>query len=192
MDFVNGCVRKYLSDECGLGTDADPGWTIATTAVVAGRGVVATKDYCPGDVIFVDAPLIVSPRVVVGGSPVVVCPVCYAAAAAAATGCPAGCGWPVCGKLCASRPEHSAECRYVRLLRPGTADDKSWSVGVYNAVAPVRGLLTFRDGPHGCFLDVLQQKSTLRPVFEVYTFMGVNRFGKKKRLIFVSATFLST
>lgn len=171
MDFVNDCVRTYVSavehDERRGATAEDCGWTIVTgPATVAGRGVVATKDYGVGDVIFTDAPLIVSPRVAVPAVTVatVVCSVCYAAAAAA-MGCPAGCGMPVCGPQCAGQAVHSTECRYVRRLRP--KGERPWSVAVYNAIAPIRGLRAFRDGPYAFFLDVLQKKSSDKPAFEV-------------------------
>lgn len=172
MDFVNDCVRTYASavdaGDGGHGSAAtaeNRGWTIGTgSAAVAGRGVVATKDYGVGDVIFTDVPLIVSPRVAVPATAAVICSVCYAAAAAV-VGCPAGCGMPVCGPRCAGLPVHSAECRYVRRLRP--KGERPWSVAVYNAIAPIRGLRAFRDGPYGFFLDVLQKKSSDTLAFEV-------------------------
>lgn len=106
MDHVNDCVRKYLTDGGVAGTTAGD-WTIvdgaestAARTVVAGRGVVATKDYGEGDVIFVDVPLIVSPRAVVRvDRERPVCPVCYATVTAAVTECPGGCRLPVCYKF---------------------------------------------------------------------------------------------
>ncbi|XP_027843219.2 SET domain-containing protein SmydA-8-like [Aphis gossypii] len=167
MDDINDCVKKYLSQS---GVKDYGGWTIcAGSATVAGRGVVATRDYNAGDVIFVDVPLIVSPRAIGPdgtGSPV--CPVCYAAVTTP-IGCPGGCRWPVCGRQCADRPEHRDECRYVRQLRPkvtNKSDGQTWSVGIYNAITAVRGL-SIRRGEYKYFLDVLQKKLTERPTFEV-------------------------
>lgn len=175
MDSINDCVKKYLSD-LGGGDVGDLGWTImgagdSAVTVVAGRGIVATRDYSVGEVIFVDGPLIVSPRVIAPGRttavPGPICPVCYASAVVAQSirVCPGGCGLPVCGPRCADSSEHEAECRYVRQLRPGTAG--TWSVGVYNAVAPIRGRLVLKNGPYQRFRDVLQKKSGNEPVFEV-------------------------
>jgi len=168
MDDINDCVKKYLSQS---GVKDYGGWTICTgSATVAGRGVVATRNYNAGDVIFVDVPLIVSPRTISPdgtGSPV--CPVCYAAVTTP-IGCPGGCRWPVCGRQCANRPEHRDECRYVRQLRPkvtNKGDGQTWSVGIYNAITAVRGL-SIRRGEFKYFLDVLQKKLTERPTFEVF------------------------
>lgn len=171
MDFVNCSVDGYLADN---GASRD-GWTVVAAdddgTVAAGRGLVATKDYGPGDVIFVDTPLIVSPRVTGPASPPPVCPVCYETATASA-GCPGGCGWPVCGRHCAQRPGHADECRYVRSLGPKTGG--GWSVGLYNGIVAVRALTVLKAGPYERFLDILQKKSTDRPVFEVSARMFFN------------------
>ncbi|XP_022168889.1 protein msta-like [Myzus persicae] len=166
MDAINDCVKNYLSHSGG--DVVVGGWTISTgTATVAGRGIVATRDYSVGDVIFVDVPLIISPRAMgtdSTGSPV--CPVCYDILITA-IGCPGGCQWPVCGRQCADSPEHRDECRYVRKLRPKTkSDGQTWSVGIYNAITAVRGL-SIRDGEYKYFLDVLQKKLTDKKMFEV-------------------------
>ncbi|XP_026818652.1 SET domain-containing protein SmydA-8-like [Rhopalosiphum maidis] len=165
MDAINDCVKNYLSQR---GVKSYSGWTIcAGSATVAGRGVVATRDYNAGDVIFVDVPLIVSPRTIspdCTGSPV--CPVCYAVVTKP-TGCPGGCQWPVCGSKCANRPEHRDECRYIRQLHPKTkSDGQTWSVGIYNAITAVRGL-SIKHGEYEYFLDVLQKKLTEKFTFEV-------------------------
>ncbi|CAI6359665.1 unnamed protein product [Macrosiphum euphorbiae] len=168
MNAINDCVKNYLS-HCGGGIKGYGGWTISTgSETVAGRGVVATRDYSVGDVIFVDVPLIVSPRALgtdgTGSWPV--CAVCYSEMTTP-TGCPGGCRLPVCGRQCADRPEHRDECRYVRQLRPKTkSDGQTWSVGIYNAITAVRGL-SIKDGKYRFFLDVLQKKSTDKLTFEV-------------------------
>lgn len=182
LESINDRVREYLRDQ--QSGHVRDGWTIGCSdhddddddnddapSVVAGRGIVATRDHGVGEVIFVDVPLIVSPRAVQRRQPqqgpAAVCPVCYGPPATAA-GCPAGCRLPVCGRRCADAPGHLNECRYVRGLGPGPGpDDGWWSAGVYNAIAPVRGLLTLKDGPYRCFLDMLQKKATDKPMFEV-------------------------
>lgn len=184
LDLINDCVREYL---CAQRSDcAGDGWTIGcsggdsdngdegSSSVVAGRGIVATRNHSVGEVIFVDTPLIVSPRAVQRRHPqlglTAVCPVCYGPpAAATANGCPAGCQLPVCGQRCADQPDHSGECRYLQRLGPVTDNDGRWLTGVYNAIAPVRGLLALKDGPYRCFLDILQKKYTEKPVFEART-----------------------
>lgn len=195
MNFIDGFAKKYLHENARCFSRADTagdctttvrdsqyfGWTIAaarddgTSAVVAGRGMVATRDYGEGDVIFVDTPLIVSPKVIVGADDSPVCSVCYTVITSSSAAdqstlvtpcCPGGCRSPVCGRTCADRPEHFDECRYVRQLCP-ISPNRTWSVGVYNAIAPVRGLISTSNGPYKCFLDMLQKKSTTKPVFEV-------------------------
>ncbi|XP_025196722.1 SET domain-containing protein SmydA-8-like [Melanaphis sacchari] len=166
MDAINDCVKKYLSQS---GVKNYGGWTICGgSATVAGRGVVATQDYNTGDVIFVDVPLIITPRVISPDdntrSPV--CPVCYTEVTTP-TGCPGGCRWPVCGRQCADRPEHREECRYVRKLRPKIKNDgQTWSIGIYNAITAVRGL-SIRNSEYKYFLDVLQKKLSEKLTFEV-------------------------
>jgi len=169
MDAINDCVKNYLS-HVGGGLKGYDGWAISTgSATVAGRGVVATRDYNVGDVIFVDVPLIVSPRAITDGTGSPVCPVCYSVVTTP-TGCPGGCQWPVCGRQCADHPEHRDECRYVRQLCPKTKNDgQTWSVGIYNAITAVRGL-SIRDGEYKYFLDVLQKKLTDKLTFEVFLY----------------------
>lgn len=168
MDAINDRVKNYLS-HVGDELKYYDGWTISTgSATVAGRGVVATRDYNVGDVIFVDVPLIVSPRALgTDGTGSPVCPVCYSVVTMQ-IGCPGGCQWPVCGRQCADHPEHRDECRYVRQLCPKTkSDGHVWSVGMYNAITAVRGL-SIRDGNYKYFLDVLQKKLTDKLTFEVF------------------------
>ncbi|XP_025409143.1 SET domain-containing protein SmydA-8-like [Sipha flava] len=165
-DRVNRCATAYLRDAVEPSVSA-VGWTIGSgPAVSAGRGVVATKDYAEGDVILVDAPLIVSPRTLTGVAESPVCPVCYVAPGLAATGsCAGGCGLPVCSDRCSNDPAHADECRYVRRLRPKT-DGSRWSAAVYNAVTAIRGLAV-NGGAHKSFLDLLQKKFTDKPTVEV-------------------------
>lgn len=186
-------AKKYLSEErrrqraasrCDYDRDHDRdrddahdlGWTIvegASGLTVAGRGVVAAKEYETGDVIFVDTALMFAPRVAVrGNSPL--CSVCYAAAAAAAlVPCPRGCGLPVCRERCADRPEHREDCDYVRRLGPKIDDGRGWSLGVYNALAAVRSV-SLKKSRYRHFLDVLQKKSANKPVFEVFIHLRVD------------------
>lgn len=196
IDAVNDCVKSYLSCvDGGGGIEAcNGGWTISTgSGTVAGRGVVATRDYSVGEVIFVDVPLIVSPRAMVAnctGSPV--CTICYAVLMKP-TGCPGGCLLPVCGHQCADRPEHQDECRYIRKLRPKTmSDGQTWSMGIYNALTAVRGL-SIRDGGYKYFLDVLQKKVTDKPMFEVflilYYYFTAMGCCVSKKCLFTATTF---
>lgn len=164
---ADSLAKGYLSDERRRSgrteVDGSGGWTIAEAGLtVAGRGVVATRDYGVGDVIFVDTALVVAPRVEARGRRPL-CAACYAAVAVAVA-CPRGCRLPVCDARCADRPEHSRDCLYVRGLRPKPGD--AWSVGLYNALAAIRSV-SLKDGRYARFLDVLQKRSTNRPVFEV-------------------------
>lgn len=171
LDFVNDRATAYLTDgeRRRRRRRSVGGWKIADCETVAGRGVLATRDYEPGDVIFVDVPLIVSPRATAAADGPV-CPVCYSAvSAAAAAACPGGCRMPLCGQSCSGRPEHAdSECGYVRRLRPKPGDGATaWSASVYDAIAAVRGVVAFKHGRYRCFLHVLQQRSSDKPVFEV-------------------------
>ncbi|XP_050438307.1 SET domain-containing protein SmydA-8-like [Adelges cooleyi] len=173
MIRLNGRVAEYLSSTVVGAIDGrdNAGWTIsaANGTTVAGRGLVAVRDYAPGDVIFADAPLLTSPRVLLADEDKrPMCAVCYRDDEPL-RGCPGGCGWPVCDVVCARSATHTRECEYMRRLRPKVVhrDDAGWTVGLYNAIAAVRGLVALKKGPFGFFLNVLQKKSTDKPVLEV-------------------------
>lgn len=181
IDLINGYAKKYLSERCGVNV-CDNGWTIANggkdSAVIAGRGLIATRNYSAGDMIFVDKPLFVSPRVITPSTAGRrVCPVCYAATTSST--CLGGCRWPVCSVKCAGHPDHVDECRYVRTLLPksSTVDGKDHfneSVSAYNGITPVKSVISLRKSEYKLFIDILQKKSTKNPVFEVPIYMNIN------------------
>lgn len=178
IDLINVYAKKYLYKQCGVNV-CNSDWMIANSgndsAVIAGRGVIATRNYDIGDVIFVDKPLFVSPRVITpstAGHPI--CPVCYAATASST--CLGGCQWPVCSVKCSDHPDHVDECRYVQKLLPksSTVDSKynfNDSISVYNGITPVKSVRLYKNNEYKFFIDVLQKKSTNKPAFEVGVFL---------------------
>ncbi|XP_050530308.1 SET domain-containing protein SmydA-8-like isoform X2 [Daktulosphaira vitifoliae] len=160
---LNNSIAQYLLSE-NDSSDMD-GWTVSENTV-AGRGLIATKNYNPGEVIFMDVPLIKSPRVLLNNeaNKNLICAVCFQNGPLQA--CSGGCRWPVCNTKCAKSKLHTVECAYIRCLRPNSSSSE-WSIGLYNAVAAVRGLTMFKEGSYNYFYNTLQKNTTVKPVFEV-------------------------
>ncbi|XP_046736769.1 SET domain-containing protein SmydA-8-like isoform X2 [Diprion similis] len=137
---------------------------IVGESLVGGRGLFATKDIVVGELIFVDAPLIVGPRTRDKHLPL--CVVCYK------TGCPLfpcdkGCSLPICSSACELSTKHDAECSLLRAWKPTCGS--SWSIDLLRALVPIRALLLgdqqrdllytlqWHSGPqHGSEIDLLK------------------------------------
>lgn len=90
---------RHLRDQGidGVHGDSTPPWEIIKSPL-GGRGVVATRDLLPGDLVLVDAPLVLGPRAGCDGAP----PVCVGCHRPRPTSelraCPRGCRLPVCAR----------------------------------------------------------------------------------------------
>lgn len=131
--LVNALLHRHLESR---GLQADRGSWKIDYSTLGGRGMFATRDIDQGELIFVDAPLVVGPRCYNKYLPM--CINCYK------SGCPLfpcdrGCGLPVCSTVCENSSRHAEmECDYLRGLRPNCGS--MWSMELLQAVVPIRAL----------------------------------------------------
>ncbi|XP_039281225.1 SET domain-containing protein SmydA-8 [Nilaparvata lugens] len=107
-------------------TGASKAWQVGRSKF-GGRGLFATRDIQPNEVIFVDVPIILGPRRSGG-------PLC---------GLPGGCRLPVCSDQCAKSPRHLPECRLLASADNNQAQvsaDGGWSMQLFHALAALRSL----------------------------------------------------
>ncbi|XP_046468215.1 SET domain-containing protein SmydA-8 isoform X1 [Neodiprion pinetum] len=146
-----------------LSKDGSRSWFVGGS-LLGGRGLFATTDIALGELVFVDAPLVVGPRTRDKHLPL--CIVCYK------TGCPLfpcdkGCSLPICSSACELSVEHDAECSLLQAWKPTCGS--SWSIDLLRALVPIRALLLdeqqrdllytlqWHSGPqHGSEIDLLK------------------------------------
>lgn len=110
-------------------------WTIDYSPL-GGRGMFATRDIQPGELIFIDSPLLIGPRCHRKYSPM--CVSCYK------NNCPLfpcdhGCGLPICSQECEDSVTHrQAECRFLKEWTPTCGS--MWSKDLILTVVPIRAL----------------------------------------------------
>ncbi|XP_020707730.2 SET domain-containing protein SmydA-8-like [Athalia rosae] len=109
-------------------------WTVQKSPL-GGRGLFAVRDIAVGELLYVDAPLVVGPRAQSKHLPL--CPGCYK------TGCPLfpcdrGCGLPICSTVCESSSTHQNECSILKSWKPTCGS--SWSMDLLRALVPIRAL----------------------------------------------------
>ncbi|XP_067004060.1 SET domain-containing protein SmydA-8 [Anabrus simplex] len=121
-------LREYLGDNAG-----NSPWTIRMSPL-SGRGVFASRDLNPGDVVFRDVPLVLGPRS--GSSSPPICVGCHTMGTSTLEACSHGCGLPVCSTACETAPHHLAECQLLQRL--GRTE---WSMHLLKTVTPLRCLL---------------------------------------------------
>ncbi|XP_053971341.1 SET domain-containing protein SmydA-8-like isoform X2 [Hylaeus volcanicus] len=158
-DQVRETLLTHLKDS-KVYRDGPQPWTVGYSRL-GGRGLFATRDIAPNELIFVDAPLIIGPRC--NGTHLEMCVCCYKNECPLFP-CDHGCGLPVCSVQCENSPRHTDyECKYLRSLIPTCGTD--WSLQLLLAVIPIRALfLTERQ--REC-LATLQCDQTLIPSHEI-------------------------
>ncbi|KAK3927128.1 SET domain-containing protein SmydA-8, isoform A [Frankliniella fusca] len=123
------------------GPGPGPAWEIVRSPL-GGRGVVATRDLQPGDLVLVDPPLTLGPRAASDPNTPAVCVGCLRPRAPARLrACPRGCRLPVCasGRGCEDAAGHQGECALLR--RWGVRGDAAqWSEALLRGSAAVRCL----------------------------------------------------
>ncbi|XP_076223669.1 SET domain-containing protein SmydA-8 isoform X2 [Nomia melanderi] len=118
-------------------------WSVGHSKL-GGRGLFATRNIEPNELIFIDAPLLIGPKYMGNKAPMCVC--CYKNECPLFP-CDHGCGLPVCSEQCENSPKHvDYECKYLRSLVPTCGTN--WSLDLLLAVIAIRGL----------FLTELQRK----------------------------------
>lgn len=112
----------------------DQGWKVSKSEI-AGKGILATRNFNPGDIIFVDHPLIVGPRSVPDQQPI--CVGCYTRENLKL--CSKGCFLYVCNQ-CVNNDVHAFECEYLKNLR--YRDENESEKKIIRVLTPLR-CLTF-------------------------------------------------
>lgn len=134
-ETTENLVRRHLDDHGLLTNKEDQVWTVRYSKL-GGRGLYAKRDIKQGELIFIEAPLIIGPRCYNKYLPM--CINCYK------SGCPLfpcdrGCGLPVCSNQCENSKNHvESECERLRNWQPtcGTM----WSMELLQTVVPIRSL----------------------------------------------------
>lgn len=111
------------------------GWKVSKSQI-AGKGLLATKKYKPGDTIFVDHPLVVGPRYIPDLKPF--CVTCYSGENLRS--CSRECRLPVCSTECECSERHAAECAYLRKLNGDEGAETDWDLNRFKALTVVRCL----------------------------------------------------
>ncbi|XP_021936828.1 protein msta-like isoform X2 [Zootermopsis nevadensis] len=173
-------TSRLLKEHLRLAGLPDDGqlWAVAQSPL-GGRGLVASRDIAPGELVFYDVPLVLGPRAGAHCPPV--CAGCLQGFEALLP-CSRGCGLPVCSSQCESVPLHRFECQ--KLSSWGVRTNGSWSRELLRASTPVRCLalsptkrqvlqcLQRHGGSQHAFeVDILKQKTEKGPSTEEEAFM---------------------
>lgn len=152
-------LRCHLREN-NLPHDESRSWTIDRSPL-GGRGMFTTRDIGTGELIFVDAPLLLGPRCYSKYLPM--CVVCYR------NDCPLfpcdhGCGLPICSTECENSEVHArTECRFLQEWAPTCGS--AWSKDLLLAVVLVRALALSQEQRR--FLSAFECHSNLAPNYEV-------------------------
>ncbi|XP_043274436.1 SET domain-containing protein SmydA-8-like [Venturia canescens] len=135
-EAVNALLLRHLSEHGLLPKNPeDMSWIIGNSKL-GGRGMFATRDIEQGELIYVDAPLVVGPRCYDKYLPM--CITCYKSDCPLFP-CERGCGLPVCSNECEDNWKHAEiECEYLRSWKPKCGS--MWSMELLQAVVPIRAL----------------------------------------------------
>jgi hypothetical protein len=131
-------TTQLLRDHLRLSNLTDDGaqewsWFLAPSPL-GGRGLVAGRNICAGEVVFQDSPLVVGPRAGVQCPPL--CVGCHQGRDLKP--CSQGCGLPVCSAQCEGADTHLFECQKLRSW--GVRTNGTWSPELLRASVPVRCL----------------------------------------------------
>lgn len=110
-------------------------WTVLDSPV-EGRGVFAKADLSPGDLIFVDHPLLMGHRT--KEETPVGCVVCYTIKPL--TSCQLGCGTLICSEECQNSTKHVEECRLISSWKRISVDE-DFKKTLTKSIVPIRSLL---------------------------------------------------
>lgn len=110
MEKLNSLILRFNRQFNEFHAD-EIGWKISKSRI-AGRGIIATRNFNPGDIVFIDHPMIIGPRSVPDQEPI--CVGCYESKNLNL--CSKGCFLNVCSVQCENSQIHSFECDYLRKL----------------------------------------------------------------------------
>ena len=152
---LNSALLHHLGDLHIINTP----WELSN-AVLSGRGVIATRDIEPNELIFKDRPLILGPRA--NKIQLILCVVCHQKVTIKDI-CPRGCGLPICQikktindiintKYCYDTDEHIFECELLQKWCP--KNKNIVSLNTLRALPIIRGVLL--DDKRKILLNLLQ------------------------------------
>lgn len=138
---VNTLLIRHLAGHGLVSEDPENlSWQIENSKL-GGRGMFATRDIEQGELIYVDAPLVVGPRCYDKYLPM--CINCYKSDCPLFP-CDRGCGLPVCSNHCENSSKHEKiECQFLRNWKPKCSS--MWSMELLQAVVPIRALALSTD-----------------------------------------------
>lgn len=135
-------LEKLVEDHVGTEIK-EKCWKIEKS-ILEGRGIFTTRDIKPGEVVFIDSPIISGPRAGIATKPH--CVICMELSDLKP--CSKGCGLPVCSEECEDNLNHLKECDFIQ--KHG-GNFKEISLELFRSLSPMRAL----------FLDEKQQKLLL-------------------------------
>ncbi|KAI4466212.1 set and mynd domain containing arthropod-specific member 4 isoform a [Holotrichia oblita] len=141
-------------------------WDIRLSKL-SGRGIFATRDIYPGEVILVDSPIIIGPRARSDSSEI--CVNCYKRDDLVK--CSKKCGLPVCSVKCENSDTHKKECRLINTWKKEDSDYSNVTSELLRCLTPIRSLFlnendknlvkllkSHSDPKHGFEVDILKEK----------------------------------
>ncbi|GJQ67258.1 hypothetical protein Trydic_g8163 [Trypoxylus dichotomus] len=140
-------------------------WDIRTSKL-GGRGIFATRDIYPGEIIFVDCPVVLGPRA--RSDSTEICVNCYKNYDLVK--CSRKCGLPICSQECENSDVHKKECSLINSWKK-EVDYSDITTELLRCLTPIRSLflndadknlvkmLKFHNDPkHGFEVDILKSK----------------------------------
>ncbi|KAE8736602.1 hypothetical protein FOCC_FOCC017943, partial [Frankliniella occidentalis] len=140
VEDTRALMARHLRANGVAPEEAGAAWEIIQSPL-GGRGVVATRDLQPGDLVLVDPPLTLGPRASSDLNTPAVCVGCLQSRAPAQLrACPRGCRLPVCVRRgCEDADGHQGECALLRHWGV-KGDAGQWSETLLRGSAAVRCL----------------------------------------------------
>lgn len=137
---IHASIVRYNRrfDDCNRFNElSNLGWKVSRSQI-SGKGIISTKVYQPGDVIFIDHPLVVGPRCSTQIKPV--CVICYVTDGTLLKPCPNGCSLPICAN-CENNIAHKFECEFIRnRARADKINDCSYNLEILRSLTVIRCL----------------------------------------------------
>ena len=154
LEQLSQMVKEHLGlSDCIDGIQYSCKWTI-NESTLSGRGLIATEDIMPGEVLFVDRPLIYGPRA--GAAVEQGCTVCGKLDSDSFYKC-SKCSLLLCSGQCQNTNVHFNDCGIISRWNINTPDEEVDANVMSRALTPIRALLLNKD--QRTFLASLQAHS---------------------------------
>lgn len=154
-------------------------WEIRVSPL-GGRGIFATRDIAPGELIFVDCPVVLGPRARADSREI--CVSCYKNYDLIK--CYRNCGLPVCSNECANSHIHKKECSIINFWKKSDDNNHEITKDLLRCLTPIRSLFlnendknlvkllkSHNDPRHGFEVDMLKERFNFNLNEEDETFL---------------------